>query len=91
MAFRVTWISVEQQSLSRASGTKSMGLNSFPGMNSWANLGGPRRRSRGRSELGWGGGEAEPHRTAGGRAAEGRAHSKFFQTCDADRRNLCPL
>jgi len=37
----VTWISVEQQSLSRASGTKSMGLNSLPGMNSWANLGGP--------------------------------------------------
>jgi len=41
MALVVTWTSVEQQSLSRASGTKSMGLNPFPGMNSWANLGGP--------------------------------------------------
>jgi len=33
MAFGITWINVEQQSLSRASGTKSMGLNPFPGMN----------------------------------------------------------
>ena len=41
MAFVVTWISVEQQSLSRASGTKSLRLNPFPGMNSWASLGGP--------------------------------------------------
>jgi len=41
MAFRATWISVEQQSLSRASGTKSLRLNPFPGMNSWASLGGP--------------------------------------------------
>ena len=41
MAFGVTWISVEQQNLSRASGTKPLAANPFPGMNSWANLGGP--------------------------------------------------
>src|SRR5262249_19461775 len=38
MAFGVTWISVEQQNLSRASGTKPLAVNPFPGMNSWANL-----------------------------------------------------
>jgi len=41
MAFGVTWINVEHQNLSRASGTKPLALNPFPGMNSWANLDGP--------------------------------------------------
>jgi len=41
MTLGFTWISVEQQNLNRASGTKPLALNPFPGMNSWANLGGP--------------------------------------------------